>query len=143
MTRIQLFVLAGVLAMGSAGSLLFGVSMLAKDIGSYVSQQFSQYSRDADSTRYVCSGRPSDVADALEDYQDSEARTANGGTEYLRYDDNMVIVGPDGKRPCTVRVEDIDAGYSHGSYLFLGPGFSPGSPSGGAGGSPGGPDGTK
>lgn len=143
MTRLQLFLLAGALVLAGAGSLLFGLAMLAKDIGSYVSGQFSQYSSDVNGTRYVCSGDPSDVADQLEDYQDSEARASNNGTEYLRYDDNMLIVGPDGNRPCTVRVEDINAGYSHGSYLFLGSGFGPGSPSGGAGGSTGGPDGTK
>ena len=109
----------------------------------YVAGHYREYSRDPNGVRYVCSGSPSDVADQIEDYQDSEARARSGGTEYLRYDNNMVIVGPDGKRPCTVRVEDINAGYSHGAFLFLGPGFRPGSPSGGAGGSPGGPDGTK
>jgi hypothetical protein len=114
-----------------------------EDIGSYAAGQYREYSRDANGVRYECSGSPSDVADDFEDYQDSEARVRDHGTEYLRYDDNIVIVGPDGKRPCTVRVEDIDAGYSHGAYLFLGSGFRPGSPSGGAGGSTGGPDGAK
>jgi hypothetical protein len=54
-----------------------------------------------------------------------------------------VIVGPDGNRPCSIRLEGLSAGYSHGAFLFLGPGFTPGSPSGGAGGSPGGPGGIK
>ncbi len=65
------------------------------------------------------------------------------GTEYLRYEDDIAVVGPDGNRPCTVRLEDVNEGYSHGSFIFLGPGFTPGSPSSGSGGSPGGPDGAK
>lgn len=54
-----------------------------------------------------------------------------------------MIVGPDGNYPCSIRVEPLSAGYSHGAFVFLGPGFFPGSPSGGAGGTPGGPGGTK
>ncbi|MEQ0669918.1 DUF4247 domain-containing protein, partial [Mycobacterium tuberculosis] len=52
---------------------------------------------------------------------------------------NIVTVGPDGTYPCIIRVENLSAGYNHGAYVFLGPGFTPGSPSGGSGGSPGGP----
>ena len=87
--------------------------------------------------------RPTQVADTLADYQEPEARAANGNNEYLRYSDNIVTVGPDGNYPCSIRVEPLSAGYSHGAFIFLGPGFFPGSPSGGAGGTPGGPGGTK
>jgi hypothetical protein len=83
------------------------------------------------------------VANTLAAYQAPEARAANGPNQYLRYSNNMVIVGPDGSYPCSIRLESLNAGYSHGAFIFLGPGFSPGSPSGGAGGSPGGPGGTK
>jgi Domain of unknown function (DUF4247) len=142
-SRNRLFLLAGVLAVAAVGCLIFGVSLLNKDIASYVADHYHQNSSDANGHRFACNGKPTDVADTLEDYQDPEARTSRSGTEYLRYEDYMVIVGPDGKYPCSIRVEDINAGYSHGSYIFLGPGFFPGSPAGGAGGSPGGPDGTK
>ncbi|MDF2583612.1 MAG: hypothetical protein K0R33_2255, partial [Mycobacterium sp.] len=56
---------------------------------------------------------------------------------------DIVIVGPDGRYPCSVRVEDINSRYSGGGFIFLGPGFTPGSPAGGSGGSSGGPGGTK
>jgi hypothetical protein len=83
------------------------------------------------------------VANTLASYQAPEARASNGDNQYLRYSNNIVTVGPDGNYPCSIRVESLSAGYSHGAFIFLGPGFTPGSPSGGAGGSPGGPGGTK
>lgn len=59
------------------------------------------------------------------------ARRADGGNEYLRYDDDIVIVGaaPDGGS--TITVEDLDGRYSGGGFVFLGPGFTPGSPAAG------------
>jgi len=117
--------------------------LLNKDIASYIAGHYHEYSRDANGTRYVCSGKPDEVADSLADYQEPEARSDNDKNEYLRYPNNIVIVGPDGKYPCSIRVENLSAGYSHGAFIFLGPGFSPGSPSSGAGGTPGGPGGTK
>jgi hypothetical protein len=83
------------------------------------------------------------VADTLAGYQSPAARASSAGTHYLRYDDAIVSVGADGEHPCSVRVEDLAAGYSHGAFIFLGPGFYPGAPSGGAGGTSGGPGGTK
>jgi hypothetical protein len=145
MTRGRLFILAGALLVGAVACLFFGVRQInaARDVDSYISSSYRKYSSDSNAVKYECSGSPSDVADDIEDVQDSEARASNHGAEYLRYDDSIVVVGPDGSRPCTVRVEDMNAGYSHGSYLFLGPGFRPGSPSSSAGGSSGGPDGVK
>ena len=143
MSRKRLFWIAGGLAVAAVVSLVFGIMLLQKDIGSYIASHYKEYSRDANGTRYACSGSPEDVADDLADYQQPEARADNDKNQYLRYSNNIVTVGPDGNRPCSIRVESLSAGYSHGSYIFLGPGFSPGSPAGGAGGSPGGPGGTK
>lgn len=67
---------------------------------------------------------------------ESPPRAADGDSQYLRYGDDIVIVGPDGDRPCSIRVEPLSAGYNHGSFIFLGPGFTPGSPCGGSGGTP-------
>ena len=83
------------------------------------------------------------MADTLASYKAPAARAADGNNQYLRYSSNIVIVGPDGTHPCSIRVEDLGARYSHGGFIFLGPGFTPGSPAGGGGGSPGGPGGTK
>lgn len=143
MSRNRLFVIAGALAVAAVACLVPGIILLQKNIGSYIAGHYHEYSRDSNGTRYECSGSPDDVADTLAEYQAPEARAANGDSEYLRYSNNIVIVGPDGNHPCSIRLESLNAGYSHGSFIFLGPGFTPGSPSGGAGGTPGGPGGTK
>jgi hypothetical protein len=59
------------------------------------------------------------------------ARGADGGSEYLRYDDDIVIVSG-ASNGSNVRVEDLDEGYRSGRYRHLGSGFDPGSPAGGA-----------
>jgi hypothetical protein len=141
--RNRLFLIAGALAVAAAASLILGLVLLQKDIGSYIGSHYHEYSRDASGTRYACTGSPKQVADALANYEAPEARAANGDSKYLRYSSDMVIVGPDGTHPCSIRVEDLGARYSHGGFLFLGPGFTPGSPAGGGGGNPGGPGGTK
>jgi len=142
-SRKTLFWLSGGLAAAAIVSLVFGIMLLNKDIESYVAGHYHEYARDANGTRYQCSGSPEQVADTLSDYQAPDARADNDKSEYLRYSNNIVIVGPDGNYPCTIRVEGMDGGYSHGAFLFLGPGFGPGSPAGGAGGTAGGPGGTK
>ncbi|MDY6870931.1 MAG: DUF4247 domain-containing protein [Actinomycetota bacterium] len=143
MTRTGLFTLSGALAVGGVICLLLGMSLMGGNIGDHVAANYSRYAGDTDGTDYTCSGSPSAVADDLAAQVRPEARTTDRGTTYLRYDDEIVIVGPDGTRPCTIRVEELGARYSSGGFIFLGPGFFPGSPSGGSGGSPGGPDGSK
>lgn len=138
MSGKHLYFLAAGLAVTAVLCLIIAAS-LGPDLRSHVSDNYQQYS----SGRYTCSGSPTKVAEDLSQYKKPDAKTSDRGTEYLRYDDDIAIVGPDGTRPCTIRLEGLDEGYSHGTYIFLGPGFSPGSPAGGAGGSRGGPGGTK
>jgi hypothetical protein len=143
MTRNRLFVMALVLAIASFGSLFGGITLLSKDIRSYIAAHYREYARDADGTRYLCDGSPAQVANTLAGYQSPAARASNAASQYMRYSDAIVSVGPDGPHPCSIRVEDLSAGYSHGAFMFLGPGFYPGAPSSGTGGSSGGPGGTK
>jgi hypothetical protein len=143
MSRNRLFVIAAVLALTSFTSLFFGISLQRKDIRSYIASHYREYSHDADGTRYLCEGSPATVANTLAGYQSPAARASNAGSQYLRYDDAIVSVGPDGQHPCSIRVEGLGGGYSHGAFIFLGPGFYPGAPSSGTGGSSGGPGGTK
>jgi hypothetical protein len=143
MTRTNLFWLAGGLAVAGIVFLVWGISLMGNNIRSYLASNYQEYSSDADGARYVCDGSPDRVAHEIAQAKRPEAQAGDRGSEYLRYEDDIVIVGPDAGRPCSIRVEDTDARYSGGGFIFLGPGFTPGSPSGGGGGSPGGPDGPK
>jgi hypothetical protein len=142
MRRGPLLLISGALVAAAAASLFFGIKFLNRNIGSYIAGHYHEYARDANGTRYECSGSPAQVANTLAGYDNPEARAASGNDQYLRYN-SMVIVGRDGNRPCSIRVEPLSAGYSNGAYRHLGPGFTPGSPSGSSGGSPGGPHGAK
>jgi hypothetical protein len=142
MSRVLLFLLSAALAVGAAICLYLGVTFMP-DIRSYIGDNYQQYAGSGDDTRYVCNDAPDDTADDLADQQDPDAQAADRGTQYLRYDDDIVVVGPDGNHRCTIRVEGLGAGYSQGSFMFLGAGFFAGSPSSSAGGSTGGPDGAK
>jgi hypothetical protein len=146
-SRGRLFLLSGVLALAALLCLALGASA-TPDIRSHIDRTYQRYATTADANLYECSGRPADVADELAAVREPHARASDRGTEYLRYDDDIVAIGPDGNRPCTIRVEDIRrGGYSGGAFIFLGPGFFPGSPAGGSGGGTGGgsggPDGPK
>jgi hypothetical protein len=143
MSRNRLFVTAGALAVAATVLLIFGITLQSKNIASYIASHYRQYSGDTNATRYVCTGSPKQVADTLANYRSPYARASSGDNQYLRYSNNIVFVGPDGNYPCSIRVESLNAGYNHGAFIFLGPGFTPGSPAGGAGGSPGGPGGSK
>jgi hypothetical protein len=59
-------------------------------------------------------------------------RQADGGNEYLRYNDDIVIVSASAGGS-TVHVEDLDRRYRGGFFAFLGTGFRPGSPAGAGG----------
>jgi len=142
-SRNRLLWVAFGLAVAASAFLGVGLVLVNRDIGSYIAEHYQEYAHDANGKRYVCTGSPKQVADTLADYKTPSARASNGNSEYLRYSNDIVIVGPDGNYPCSIRVEPLSAGYSHGAFIFLGPGFTPGSPSGGSGGSPGGPGGTK
>jgi hypothetical protein len=139
MRRGPLFLASGGLAAAAAGSLYFGISLPNKNIASYIAGHYHEYSRDANATRYACTGSPGQVANTLANDQGPEARASSGATQYLRYSNNIVVVGPESNQPCSVRVEPLSSGYSHGAYRSLGPGFSPGSPSRSTGGYSGGP----
>lgn len=138
-SRGRLFFLAGGLGVTAIVCLVIAAS-LGPDLRSYLGDRYQEYG----SGRYECDGTPQQVADDLSAYQQPEARQADRGSEYLRYEDDIVVVGADGNRPCTIRLEGLDeGGYSGGAFIFLGPGFTPGSPAGGSGGSGGGPGGGK
>lgn len=63
------------------------------------------------------------------------ARAADAESEYLRYDDHIVVVSPRTPSGSTISVdENLDGPYRRGRYAHLGYGFDPGSPLRGSGG---------
>lgn len=110
MSRNRLFVIAGALAVAAVVCLVTGIILLQKNIASYVAGHYHEYARDVNGTRYQCTGSPEQVADTLSEYAEPAARADDNKTEYLRYSNDIVIVGPDGNYPCSIRVEPLSAG---------------------------------
>ncbi len=69
--------------------------------------------------------------DRIVDEDEPAARKADGGNEYLRYNDDIVTVGPAAGGGSNISVEDLDGRYRGGHFVYLGPGFTPGSPAAG------------
>ncbi|MBJ8344368.1 DUF4247 domain-containing protein [Antrihabitans sp. YC2-6] len=55
------------------------------------------------------------------------ARATDGANQYLRYDDEVIIVSPATPSGSNIVVEDVDAKLNNGAYSYLGPGFTPAS----------------
>lgn len=97
------------------------------------------------STTYQCTGTPQETAADIEDrVGNAQARATDpaNGTEYLRYNRNLISVSGAGAEDCTIRVEDLGR-VNNGAFIFLGPGFAPPAPSGSSGGSSGSGSGVK
>lgn len=69
MSRNRLFLVAGSLAVAAAVSLISGITLLNRDVGSYIASHYRQESRDVNGTRYLCTGSPKQVATTLVKYQ--------------------------------------------------------------------------
>jgi Domain of unknown function (DUF4247) len=126
-----------------AGALLVVLLLLAGCGGSsdtqvrgYLDDTFGGGTGSGDTRTYSSPDPVGTVTARIADAVPPAARAADGGNEYLRYDDDIVTVSP-ATSGSSIRIEDLDRRYRTGFFAFLGPGFTPGSPAGGA--SDGGP----
>lgn len=103
----------------------------------HIRDTYQHQSSQGDTDTYHSNESVGTTAAAIANAKRPSARQADGGSEYLRYNDDIVIVSSAAGGGSTVRVEDIDGGYRGGAFIFLGPGFNPHSPAGAAGGSGG------
>lgn len=112
------------------------------DIRTFIADTYEQRSSTRDAATFASPDPVGTTTARIVQRKEPAARQADGGSEYLRYDRDIVIVSaaPAGS---SIRVEDLGGGYSGGAFVFLGPGFNPGSPSGGVRGGGGGPGGVK
>lgn len=103
------------------------------DVRRFLADTYELQRTDGDTVTYSSDEPVGTTVTRIVGRAEPAARQADGGSEYLRYDDDIVVVSaaPSGS---VVRVEDLDGGFSSGAFIFLGRGFTPGSPAGGAGG---------
>ncbi|SCX57274.1 protein of unknown function [Klenkia marina] len=115
------------------GAVLTGCG--AGDPDDFIEDTYRSTGRDSDGETFTSPDPVGTTAADIADAVPPSARQSDGGAEYLRYDDDIVIVSA-AATGSTVRVEDVDGRYSRGYYSYLGSGFRPGSPasSGGDGG---------
>jgi hypothetical protein len=120
-----------VAALAAGAALLLGGCGIGDDVRNHLDDTYELQRTSGDSATYLASTPVGATTAAIVGAVPPAARQADGGSEYLRYDDDIVIVSaaPNGS---TVRVEDLDERYRSGHYSYLGPGFNPGSPAGGA-----------
>ena len=105
------------------------------DIRSYLREEFGSSSRAGESETWQNNRPVGTVTAAIVGDREPLARRADGGNEYLRYDDDVVIVSAAPGGGSQILAEDLDSGrYRAGAFAYLGPGFSPGSPVPGDGG---------
>lgn len=120
--------LAALLLLAGCGS--------GNDVRGFLGDTYERTSRDGDTDVYASPDPVGTTTTTIVDAVAPAARDSDGGSEYLRYDDDIVIVSAS-TSGSTVRVEDLDGRYRSGFFAFLGTGFRPGSPA--AGGGDGGP----
>jgi hypothetical protein len=123
--RLPIVLAAAVLALGGCG--------IGGDVRDHLDDTYDLQGTSGDTATYVAGSAAGATAAAIAGAVTPAARAADAGAEYLRYEDDIVIVSgaPAGSR---VVVEDLDERYRSGAYAYLGPGFDPGSPAGDDGG---------
>ena len=127
--RIAALLLAAVVLVAGCGS--------GTRVRDFLESNYQLTDTDGDTSVYASADPVGTTTAAIADAVPPAERQADGGNEYLRYDDDIVIVSA-ATSGSTVRVEDLDGRYRGGFFAFLGPGFRPGSPAGtGGGGGPG------
>ncbi|MGH3774934.1 MAG: DUF4247 domain-containing protein [Pseudonocardiaceae bacterium] len=106
------------------------------DVRNFIQDTYVLQNRSGDTATYGSNDPVGTTTSRIVGAVNPAARQADGGSEYLRYDDDIVSISaaPGGS---TVRVEDLDSRYHGGFFAFLGPGFRPGSPAGSGSGGPG------
>lgn len=120
---------------GTAAILLGAVVLCTAGCGSsvrdYIDGTYESRGSNGDIATYHSRDPVGTTVTAIVDDTEPAARSADGGSEYLRYDDDIVAVAAAPEGGSTITVEDIDGRYRSGAFVYLGPGFTPGSPAAG------------
>ena len=119
-----------------AAVLVLGGCGFDNDVRDFINNTYVLQSSNGDTAVYASDDPVGPTTSTIVNAVNPAARQADGGSEYLRYDDDIVIVSP-AVGGSTVRVEDLDGRFRGGFFAFLGAGFRPGAPGTGFGGGPG------
>lgn len=115
-----------------AAGLTVSLALLAgcgagSDVRGFIDDTFDEQSESGDTSTYLAAAPVPAATSQIAGAVPPAAQASDAGSQYLRYDDDIVVVSP-ASGGSTVRVEDLDGPYRDGSYAYLGPGFTPGSP---------------
>lgn len=97
------------------------------DVRDYLEDTFTEQGGSGDTASYLAAAPVAAAAAQIAGAVPPAAQATDAGSEYLRYDDDIVVVSQ-AAGGSAVRVEDLDGAYRDGAYAYLGPGFTPGSP---------------
>ena len=97
------------------------------DVRGFLDDAFDEQSSSGDTSTYLAAAPVAATVSQIAGAVPPAAQASDAGREYLRYDDDIVVV-EQGGAGSAVRVEDLDGPYRDGAYAYLGPGFSPGAP---------------
>lgn len=122
-------VTVAVLASGCSGS--------DDDVRDHLADTYDRQSSQGDTATYTSRDPVGTTTAAIADAVRPAAREADGGAEYLRYDDDIVVISAAAGGGSSILVEDLDGRYRSGYYAYLGSGFRPGSPASAGDGGPG------
>lgn len=93
----------------------------------YIEDTYQEVASVGDVDTYRSPATVPDTTAAIAAHTNPAARASADGTDYLRYDQNIVLVRQEAGGAATeVRVEDLDGAFRAGAYSHLGPGFQPG-----------------
>ena len=90
------------------------------------------------SETYECRGDKAATVADISAHERPDGSGQQDRTEYLRYGDDVIVVGPSGAMTCRVQLDQNSRTLRSGGFLFLGGAFGPRSPASSSGGSSGG-----
>jgi uncharacterized lipoprotein len=125
-----------VAALAAVAALLLGGCGVDDDVRDHVDDTYELQGTSGDTATYLATTPVAATAGAIAAAVPPAARATDPAGEYLRYDEDIVVVSP-AANGSSVLVEDLDGRYRSGHYRHLGPGFDPGSPAGAPDGGPG------
>ena len=123
---------------GGVVAIILGVILVASSTNAvrYIRDNYTPAAGAANT--YECRGDQASTVADISEHERPDAKNLQDQTEYLRYGDDMIIVGPSGGLTCRVQLDENSRTLRSGGFLFLGGGFGPRSPSSSSGGSSGG-----